>query len=134
MLVIAALVLLGGAVLAFSAYVSNEGQGFELTLQVGPRTTRVLATRVTISEGERERKCVLSLRDFRALREKTQFLGAVQAIENNARGLPTFELRDAPNVNGGALQLADLEPVEQFVLEHARACVDVGAGAARAPP
>jgi hypothetical protein len=97
-------------------------------MQFGARTTHVLGTNVTLSEGEDERKCVLSLLDFRALREETKFLHDVAPLEKPPRGAPTFTLsvtgdEGAAAVNSGALAKEQLEPVDQFVISRASACI-----------
>lgn len=125
--VIAALLLLGGAALGLSLYVARQAEGYELTLQVGARTTHVLGTNVTLTEGEAETKCVLSLLDFRALREQTAFLVDVPVVEKKTKGLPTFELAlthtEPPTMSSGALQLTQLEPIERWLILHASACI-----------
>jgi hypothetical protein len=121
------LVSLGAGALGMSMYVGSQAQGFELTLQFGPRTTHVLGTNVTLSEGENETKCVLSLLDFRALREQTLFLADVPETEKPPRGLPRFELAlmsgEQQGITRGALPQDQLEPIDHFVISHASACI-----------
>ena len=121
------LLVLGGAVLAFSLYVGSQAEGFELTMQFGPRTTHVLATNVTLTEGADEQKCVLSLLDFRALREHARPLLTVTPLEKAPRGAPTFTLSvsgdEGAVVNSGALPIDQLQPLDAFVISKASACI-----------
>lgn len=123
-----ALLVLGGLTLAFSMYVGKQAEGFELTLQFGPRTTHVLGTNVTLTEPQTERKCVLSLLDFRALREHARPLADAPPLEKAPRGTPTFTLSIASDegaqVNSGALAKEQLEPIDAFVIQRASACIE----------
>ena len=123
-----ALLVLGGLTLAFSMYVGKQAEGFELTMQFGARTTHVLGTNVTLSEPKTERKCVLSLLDFRALREHARPLADVAPLEKAPRGTPTFMLsvaaEEGAHVNQGALAREQLEPIDAFVIQRASACIE----------
>ncbi len=128
--VMGVLVLLGGATLGLSVYVARQTEGFELTLNVGGRTTHVLGTNVTLTEGADEKKCVLSLLDFRSVRAKAVRLVDAKLADKNARGLPTFELAVAtapPTLVRGALPMSELEPIEQLVISKASACIETSA-------
>ncbi len=118
------LALLGGLALAFSLYVGNQAEGFELTLTFGKRTTHVLGTNVTLTDGEDERKCVLSLLDFRALREHSQPLLSATPLEGKAaRGAPTFTISEGATVNSGFIAPDQVQPIDAFVIQRASACI-----------
>ena len=129
MAALAVLLALGGGALAFSMYVGKQAEGFELTMEFGPRTTHVLGTNVTLSEGDTERKCVLSLLDFRALRQHAKPLTQATALTDKAaRGAPTFMVsfttEEGAAVNHGALAKEELEPIDRFIIQHASACIE----------
>jgi hypothetical protein len=118
------LALLGGLALAFSLYVGSQAEGFELTMTFGRRTTHVLGTNVTLTDADDERKCVLSLLDFRALREHAQQLLAVPPLEGKAaRGAPSFTISEGATVNSGFLAADQLQPIDAFVIQHSSACI-----------
>lgn len=127
--IIAVLVVLGALMLGLSLYVGKQAEGFELTLQFGARTTHVVGTNVTLTEGAHESKCVLSLLDFRALREHSRgLLDATPLEAKAARGAPVFTISvDADGssvVNSGPLAKETLEPIDAFVIQKASACIE----------
>lgn len=128
------LVLLGGLALAFSLYVGKQAEGFELTMTFGKRTTHVLGTNVTLTDGDDERKCVLSLLDFRALREHCQPLLSVPSLEGKAaRGAPTFTISEGATVSSGFIAPDQAQPIDAFVIQRASACIKTHVPAAPTP-
>jgi hypothetical protein len=126
---ISVLIALGGAALGMGLYVSHQSEGFELTLTFGPRTTHVIGTDVRLEEKGAETRCVLSLFDFRAVRDESLFLFAVAPVTQKP-GAPTFTIAvnelDRSVVNSGALPKGQLEPLDAFVISHAKACLKHG--------
>jgi hypothetical protein len=101
---------------------SQQAAGFELTLQFGKRVTRVTGTRVRLEQPGDVRTCVLSLLDFRAVREKSLQLEHAEPLEK-PKGEPTFSLSAENVVNTGALPKAQLEELDAFIINRASACL-----------
>lgn len=123
---IAVLLAAGGTALGMAVYVSRQAEGYELTLTFGPRTTHVIGTDVRLEEGAHETRCVLSLLDFRRVREESLFLFAAQPATAKP-GVPTFTIAiNGPEhsvVNSGPLPKEQLAPLDALVITRASACI-----------
>ncbi|MBK7858838.1 MAG: hypothetical protein IPJ65_09505 [Archangiaceae bacterium] len=122
---IAVLLAAGGTALGMAVYVSRQAEGYELTLTFGPRTTHVIGTDVRLEEGAHETRCVLSLLDFRRVREESLFCSPPSRRPRSQ--VPTFTIAiNGPEhsvVNSGPLPKEQLAPLDALVITRASACI-----------